>query len=82
MEKLSPYVTRHIKRFGDAKRVLDVSRVPASLDGKRELPESLLKQQPNGAKKIKVPDGVGRLTRVESAVSARPILSIVARQSN
>jgi len=41
VERLSPYITRHIKRFGEY--VLDVSRVPEPLDGKHALPEKLLK---------------------------------------
>lgn len=38
LEALSPYLTHHIKRFGDY--VLDLSRVPAPWDGKLELPKS------------------------------------------
>lgn len=48
VEMLSPYITRHVKRFGEY--VLDISRVPEPLDGKHDLPESLLKQEPTKAK--------------------------------
>jgi hypothetical protein len=41
VERLSPYITRHIKRFGEY--VLDVSRVPEPLEGKYALPDKLLK---------------------------------------
>lgn len=41
VERLSPYITRHIKRFGEY--VLDVSRIPESLEGKHALPETLFK---------------------------------------
>jgi len=48
VEMLSPYITRHIKRFGEY--VLDVSRVPEPLDGQHDLPDSLLKQPPTTPK--------------------------------
>jgi hypothetical protein len=37
LEALSPYLTRHIKRFGEY--VLDLSKVPDPWDGKLELPK-------------------------------------------
>jgi hypothetical protein len=40
----SPYITRHIKRFGEY--VLDVSRVPDPLNGRHDFPEGILKQPP------------------------------------
>lgn len=48
VEMPGPYITHHIKRFGEY--VLDVSRVPEPLDGQHDLPDSLLKQPPTTPK--------------------------------
>lgn len=44
-EHLSPYLTRHIKRFGEY--YLDVSRTPEPLDGLHDLPEELFQTEPD-----------------------------------
>jgi len=46
LEALSPYITRHIKRFGEY--VLDLSNVPDPWDGKLELPKVQLELKTGG----------------------------------
>ena len=65
VEHLSPYLTRHIKRFGEY--YLDISRKPDPLDGLHDLPDGLFQPEPGETNETPAPDakgdenGVGRL---------------------